>query len=323
MSRCLITGCAGFIGSALAARLVRDGHSVVGLVRRRPGAQPLGAVEFVDADIRDPAAVAAAVRGPAPRWVFHLAAQDNIPDSWTDPDGTIRTNVGGTLNLFQALRAQEWPAPPVVVVVGSSAEYGQTAPEELPIRENRELRPSSPYGVSKVAEDLLARVLGARFGLPVVRVRPFYITGPGKDDACASFARQLLAVERGGGGAVVAGNLDAVRDVVDVRDTADALVAAAENGAPGEVYNICSGTGRTMRQILEILINVSGVSAAVAVDPARVRPNDDGHLVGDNSRLRALGWRAKFSVAQTLKDVLAYWREHVPAAEAGRPSPAG
>jgi GDP-4-dehydro-6-deoxy-D-mannose reductase len=266
----------------------------------------------------------AAVRGPAPGWVFHLAAQDNIPASWIDPEGTIRTNLGGTLNLLEALYAQSWRVPPVTIVVGSSAEYGHTDPVEIPIREDRELRPSSPYGVSKVAADLLARVLGMRYGLPVIRVRPFYITGPGKDDACAGFARQLLALERSGGDTIVAGNLDAVRDLVDVRDAADALVVLADRGAPGEVYNLCSGTGRTMRQILAFLIEASRLSVNVAVDPNRVRANDDAQLVGDNSKLSALGWRPLIAVAQTAGDILEYWRGALPPASAGlaaEPSP--
>jgi GDP-4-dehydro-6-deoxy-D-mannose reductase len=308
MSRCLITGCAGFIGTVLATRLLKDGHSVHGLVHRRPGAETLRGVDVEEVDLCDLAAVKAAVDGPAPRWVFHLAAQDNIPASWSDPDETIRTNVGGTLNLLRALYAQGWETLPAIVVVGSSAEYGETAPEEAPIGESRELRPSSPYGVSKVAADLLARVLGIRYGMPIVRARPFYITGPGKDDACAGFARQLLPLEKRGGGTVMAGNLDAVRDLVDVRDAADALVVLARNGAAGEVYNLCSGVGRTMRQVLDVLIDVSGLSIEVMVDPARVRPNDDSYLVGDNSRLLALGWRARIPVAQTMSDVLDYWR---------------
>jgi GDP-4-dehydro-6-deoxy-D-mannose reductase len=311
MNRCLVTGCAGFIGSVLAARLAGDGHSVTGLVRRRPGARAPRGADVVEADLCDRAAIEAAVRGPAPQWVFHLAAQDNISASWADPDETIRTNVGGTLNLLQALHAQAWESPPVVVVVGSSAEYGQTAPEEVPIREGRELRPSSPYGVSKVAADLLARVFGVRYGLPIVRVRPFYITGPGKDDACAGFARQLLALEPTGGGTIMAGNLNAVRDLVDVRDTADALVVLASKGTAGAVYNLCSGVGRTMRQVLNLLIEASGLSVEVTIDPARVRPNDDEHLIGDNSRLLALGWQPRIPASQTMKDVLEYCR-YVP-----------
>jgi GDP-4-dehydro-6-deoxy-D-mannose reductase len=305
MGRCLITGSAGFIGSALAPLLVAAGHHVVGLVHRRSGA-PLSGVDVAEADLCDRAAVARAVRGPAPRWVFHLAAQDNIRASWTDPSGTIRTNVEGTLNLFHALHAQSWASPPTVVVVGSSAEYGHTALEEMPIREDHELRPSSPYGVSKVAEDLLARALGARYEIPVVRVRPFYVTGPGKDDACAGFARQLVAL-KGSGGTVMAGNLEAVRDLVDVRDAAEALVVLAAAGTPGDVYNLCSGVARTMREILGLLIDASGLTVDVAVDPGRVRANEDYLLVGNNAKLTALGWRPRITARQTMHDILDYW----------------
>lgn len=148
------------------------------------------------------------------------------------------------------------------------------------------------------------------YGLRVASVRPFYITGPGKADACNEFARQIVQIERGQQDGLKVGNLEAVRDLVDVRDACRAIWLVAQKGEPGTAYNLCSGQGHSMRELLEGLVSLASVPVRVEPDPARLRPADDPALVGDSSRLRALGWQPRIPLEQTLSDTLDYWRRH-------------
>ncbi len=311
MRSCLITGAAGFIGSYLASCLAGDGVPVTGTVHRnaRPVLPLPEGVTLLPCDLTDPQQVMETVAWVAPDCVFHLAAQSNIPRSWKEPRETLQANVLGTLHLLEALR--EVTPGAVIVIAGSSAEYGSVRPDELPVSEDQPLRPSSPYGASKVAQEMLGYAYFRSYGLRVTSVRPFYITGPGKGDACNEFARQIVQVEQGKLDRLRVGNLEAVRDVVDVRDAARALALVAEVGTPGEAYNLCSGRGYSIQELLDGLVSLASVPVAVEPDPARLRPADDPVLVGDSSRLRALGWQPRIPLEQTLSDTLRYWKRRL------------
>ncbi|MDP2948666.1 MAG: GDP-mannose 4,6-dehydratase [Chloroflexota bacterium] len=317
----LVTGVGGFLGSYLAELLLDRGCVVYGAVRRGPAnvACLKDRLSLLPCDVLDAAQVEAAVRESQPEVVFHLAAQSLPVLSWKDPEDTFRTNVFGTLNLLEAVRKAS-PAA-TVVVAGSSAEYGFASPEEAPRREDRPLRPASPYGVSKVAAGLLGHLYWHTYGLKVVHVRPFFVIGPRKtSDACSDFARGIVAVERGERRAVSVGNLEAVRDFLDVRDAVRGLWLLGEKGTPGEVYNLCSGTGNKVRELLDILVSMAERSIPVEQDLARLRPIDEPVIIGDNTRLRALGWSPQIPLDQTLKDILDYWRRSL-GDSAGRWSP--
>lgn len=315
LNRCLITGIAGLMGSHLAELLLEEGALVFGTVHRQTGTidHLRDRLTLLPCDLLDREQVEAAVARARPRVVYHLAAQSLPSRSWREPGFTFRVNVLGTLNLLEAVRALSPKA--AVVAAGSSAEYGLVPPDELPIQEERPLLPLTPYGVSKVAADLLARLYARAHGLRVVRVRPFFVTGPRKrGDVCSDFARGIAAVERGEAPTLKVGNLEPVRDFLDVRDAARALVLLAERGEPGEVYNLCSGVGRRVGEVLEVLLRLARRPVPVEGDPARLRPLDEPVVVGDNSRLRALGWRPRLPLERTLADMLDYWRRAPRAA---------
>lgn len=314
--RVLITGLTGPVGSFLADYLLTLPDVELHAFKRwrsdpRPIAHLLGRVTIHEGDIEDPFAVAAAVRAAAPERVFHLAAQSYPSASWGAPVTTLRTNVEGTANLLEAVRAH---APAARVhIAGSSAQYGPVAPEETPIREDRPMRPASPYGVSKVAQELLGLQYHASYGLHVIVTRSFNHVGPRQGDRCAiqTFCQQMARIEAGlQPPELLVGNLETWRDFTHVADVARALWLLLERGRPGEAYNLCSGQATRIGDIVAMVRERGRAPATLRVDPARLRPVDEPILLGDNSKLRHdTGWSPRIGIAQIVDELLAYWRE--------------
>jgi GDP-4-dehydro-6-deoxy-D-mannose reductase len=309
MRRCLITGAEGFLGCHLAEFLVAKGLTVCGTVQgdTRNLDHIKDKLALLPCDIVDRQRVKEVALETKPDVVFHLAAQSLPVLSWQDPETTFRVNVMGTLHLLEAIRRAGLDS--VVVVAGSSAEYGISGQDEMPIKESRELQPTSPYGVSKVAVDLLSRFYRQTYGMKVIRARPFFVIGPRKaSDVCSDFARGIVEVEKGRSDRLRVGNLEAVRDLIDVRDAVRALWLLADKATPGEVYNVCSGVGHRVREVLDLLITLSGNESRYRVVPDKMRPYDAAVCIGDNLKLKALGWEPQIPLERTLADVLDYWR---------------
>jgi GDP-4-dehydro-6-deoxy-D-mannose reductase len=256
-----------------------------------------------------------AVEAARPDLIFHLAAQTFVPASVEDPCETLTTNLLGQTHLLEAVRALR--LDPVIQTACSSEEYGLVRKDEVEIRETNPLRPRSPYAVSKVAQDYQGYQYFLSYGMRVVRTRAFNHTGPrhGEVFALSSFAKQLAAIALGRSEPVIlVGNLDAVRDFSDVRDVVRAYVLAALRGEPGEVYNISSGRGRSMRELLDTLIALSGLEVEVRIDPHRLRPSDVEILIGDSTKFRErTGWKPEIPIETTLLDLFDYWRERLRA----------
>lgn len=304
----LITGAGGFLGSHLADGLVADGIEVHGTVRtaRSRGSTATGSGTMLhECDIRDAQQVSALVSAVHPSIICHLAAQSSPGLSWADAAETVNVNAGGLVHVLDAVRLSVPDS--LVLTAGSSAEYG---PSTEPIAEDFAQVPGTPYGVSKVAQDGLAAVYHARFGVRAVRVRPFFIVGPRKTgDVTSDLARRVVAVENGTSDAVTVGRLTAVRDLLDVRDAVAALRTLAAHADPGSVYNVCSGVGHPVRAILDAMLALVAGPIAVREDPALLRPDDESIRVGNNARLRALGWSPSVSFESMVGDVLDYWRQ--------------
>jgi GDP-4-dehydro-6-deoxy-D-mannose reductase len=322
----LVTGIGGFVGGHLVElhRAEHPDEGIAGIVRPgKPVPEHLReGVRLLEADLEDAAAVEAAVAAVRPDSIIHLAGQSSVHESWTNPAATLRTNVIGLLNVFEAVRRRR--LEPRVLVVGSAEEYGAVDPDAPPLEEDAPLRPLSPYAVSKVAQGYLALQYALARDLPVVRTRTFPHTGPGRGEAFAesSFARQIAEVEAGRRRPVLAvGNLDAVRDFTDVRDVVRAYRALLDRGTPGEVYNVCSGRGCSIGDVLRSLLEIAGAQVELQVDRERLRPSDLPSLVGDPRKVReATGWEPRIPLETTLRDLLDHWRERVgvPAPPAGR-----
>jgi GDP-4-dehydro-6-deoxy-D-mannose reductase len=312
--RLLVTGAGGFVGGHLVDFLHAEHPEVEvhGVVLPHGGVswRATGGARVIEADLNDPAAAGAVVEEVRPDRIIHLAGQSSVHLSWLDPAGTLRTNVLGIVHLLDAVRHRGLRPP--VLVVGSAEEYGPVGPDELPIREEAPLRPASPYAVSKVAQGAIARLYGPAGGMRVVLTRTFHHTGPGRGEAFAesSFARQLAEIEAGRRPPVLkVGNLEAVRDFADVRDVVRAYWLLLEKGEAGAVYNVCSGRGRRIRDLLDALLGASSARVEVRVDPERLRPSDVPAQVGDPSRLRAAtGWEPRIPLERALSDLLDDWR---------------
>jgi len=306
VTRALVTAVDCFIGSWLAESLVADGVQVIGAARRDAGTRE--GVERHVVDIRDRDAVFALVQTAAPDVIYHLAARSNVKQSVDAPNPTRTTNITGSVNLFDAVRAHAPSAR--VISVGSSAEYGEGGASFERIPETAPLAPRSPYGVSKVAQAQLARIYAVTHGLHVTHVRPFAMIGPRKRlDAISDFCINIIRIERGEADSLSVGNTSSIRDFVDVRDCVAALRRIAQAGAPGEVYNLCHGTGTTLTQISEQRSEASGRGFPIVPAPARPRGKvDDIRLVGDPTRLFSLGYAPRHALADTLKSTLDYWR---------------
>jgi len=315
--RVLITGVAGFVGRHLAAHLFGEGgQEVWGLTRSGRAVDGLDPrVKLVGADLKDRDAVETAVEQAQPEAVYHLASQASVALSLKDPLDTMLNNVVGQVNLLEAC-AKHAPGARILVVA-SNEEYGLTRPDELPLHETKELRPISPYAVSKVTQDLMGHQYFATHKLQIVRVRPFTHTGPGHASlfVTPAFARQIAEMERGMCEPLLrVGYLDGRRDFTDVRDVVRGYRLLIERGEPGEVYNLGSGVPRSVRSILDGLMALTTMRPVVETDPARLRPLEVPVMYADTTRIQAAtGWRAEIPFEQTLRDVLEDWRERVVA----------
>ncbi len=314
----LITGVSGFAGSHLAEYFLNEGkHEVFGTIKWRSDRGNILHIQqklkLYECNIRDAVSMNALISDVKPGRIFHLAAQSYVPFSWHAPQETLTTNVIGEVNLFEAVRQAK--IDPYIQIAGSSEEYGMVLREEVPIKESNQLRPLSPYGVSKVAQDLLGYQYFKSYGLKIVRTRAFNHTGPrrGVVFATSNFAKQIVEIEKGKREPVIyVGNLDAVRDFSDVRDVARAYALSLEKGKPGEVYNICSGRGVKIKDMLDKLISLANVDLEIKQDPERLRPSDVELLIGSSEKFqRETGWKQEIPFEKTLKDLLDYWRERI------------
>ncbi len=261
-------------------------------------------------DLLDRERIAELLGSLQPQWVFHLAAMSSPAASWDDPAGTITTNATLQANLMSSLiRLRPMPR---VLIVGSGDEYGRPGGRARRLNEATELRPVTPYGVSKVTQDLLGLQYFLSHALPVVRVRPFNHAGPRQSPqfAIASFAQQIARIEGGSQAPrLKVGNLDARRDFTDVRDVVRAYVLAMEKGKPGEVYNIGSGTARRLKDIVMQLLKLSRAAITLEVDESRKRTAEAEVYLCDARKLERLtGWKPQIPLARTLRDTLEYWR---------------
>lgn len=310
--RALITGATGFAGSFLVEECLAAGYEVHGTAMSSPPPGTIPAEATVHAcDLGQPEAVESLVADVHPDLVFHLAGQAAVGAAWADPTATFVSNLFLTHHLLEAVRRQAPDAR--VLAVGSGEVYGAVDPARLPAREDEPFRPLNPYGVSKAAADLLALQYHLAFGLHIVRTRSFNHLGPRQRQGfvLADFAVQVAAIERGERPPVLAtGNLAAARDFTDVRDVARAYRLALELGAPGAVYNVCSGVATPIGDLLAALLRAAQIPIRVETDPALYRPADRPEIYGSNAALRAAtDWAPAIPLDQTVIDTLAYWRD--------------
>lgn len=316
--RAFITGITGFVGSHLAELLLAKGLEVYGIKRWRSKTENIDHImeqlHLREADMRDGHSLFEVIKEVKPHYVFHLAAQSFVPTSWRSPADTMETNAVGTINLLEAIR--KVGIDPAIQIAGSSEEYGLVYPDEVPIKETNPLRPLSPYGVSKVAADKLGFQYHRSYGMKIVVTRSFNHTGPRRGEVfvTSNFAKQIIEIEKGLRKPLIrVGNMEAKRDFSDVRDVVKAYWLSATKCKFGECYNICSGTTRVIKDVLDILLQNSKMKdIKLEKDPSRMRPSDVEILHGDCTKImEKTGWKPEIPFEKTMNDLMGYWRERL------------
>jgi GDP-4-dehydro-6-deoxy-D-mannose reductase len=305
----LVTGAAGFVGSHLIELLERDAETdIIGWLR--PDTEPLAAgtrVIWHAVELLDASAVADALSSFKPDEIYHLAGVPHIGGSWAHIHETFAGNVLGTHHLFNGIRKAG--LKPRVLIASSAAVY---APQNRAITETDLVRPNSPYGTSKLAQEMLAVRASLDDGIPSLIARSFNHVGPRQAAAfvASSIAKQIAEIEAGKQPpALMLGNLEPERDIMDVRDTVRAYRSMMRSAKPGIPYNVCTGTPIRIRTLVNLLTSKSRVPVTIEQDPARLRPNDTPLVLGDHSRLTSdTGWRPEIPFEQTAEDLLSYWR---------------
>ena len=309
MRKLLLTGANGFVGQHLISTL-GDDYKVIGIVHNS-NLEDSENVKYESGNILDRGFLEDLIKKHQPDSILHLAA---IAPTWTqDPENIFKINLVGTLNLYLAIENQkkESGLDPKIIYVSSAEAYGKTTNPEL-ITETNPFFPANYYGTSKVAADRLSYQMSQSSKLRITIIRPFNHTGPGqmKGFFVPDMASQIVDIENSDKSEIMVGNLESIRDISDVRDIVAGYKAVLETETvPGEAYNLCSGKGTKMQDILDILLSKAKKEIKIVEDPKRMRPSEVPITVGDNSKIKELtGWEAKMPLDQTLEDTLNYWR---------------
>lgn len=291
MSRLLILGHNGFVGRHLLER-----------ARAREDIEV--AVPASDFDVRNPRSVVEAISAAEPDWIVHLAAQSSVAESLKQPVETYSVNTIGTANVVSS--ALETGFTGRMLFVSSADVYGAVESTALSITESQPAAPRNPYAASKLAAEIVCLEAARRNSLDVVIARPFNHIGPGQDArfVVASFAAQIAAIAAGERAPILAvGDLSVERDFSDVRDVVTAYFTLLERGDRGAIYNICSGIGHQLDHVLRQLMLAARMEVRIEVDQSRLRTSETQRLVGDNRKLRSLGWRPQIPLSQTLNEI--------------------
>lgn len=302
--RVVVTGAGGFVGAHLIECLSTAGHEAIATSVSPP--KGLKASHILQLDVTDDPAVADFLGVNQPDAIVHLAAQASVPISWAKPQLTYQVNLVGTLNLLEACKGTDVR----ILIVGSGQQYRAPTPPR-PIVEDDPMTPTNPYAASKIAAEEAGFLYHRHHAVQVVSARAFNHTGPGQtaEYAAGTFSRQIAAIVNDEAEKrLKVGNLDARRDLLDVRDVVQAYRLLLESGEAGMAYNVCSGEPVSMREVLEMLLVESGLSGVVQIDEnPDARPGDIPVLFGDPSRIRsAVGWERRISLSESLRDTLAW-----------------
>ncbi len=311
MKSAFITGIKGLLGTYLSNHLLEKNYAVYGIdhnLQRGSRLQNIsGRVIIYECDVLNKTKLARIIKSVSPDLVFHLAGVNKS----NDDEVYFNANVIGTINLLNALN--ELKKNPRTLVACSSSGYGIVSDSDLPIKETCELRPITPYGVSKASQDHLCYLYYKHHGIRVIRVRIFNNTAPLQDTdfVCSGLARQVAMAEKNKKAVVQVGNVHAVRDFLDSRDVIRAMLLAALHGRPGEAYNVASGKGRTIKSILDYLMSLSKSKIKISY-LKKASKSDVPKQIGSYKKLHnATGWKPEIPFKKTLSDLLDYWRSRV------------
>ncbi|CAN5312739.1 GDP-mannose 4,6-dehydratase [soil metagenome] len=319
MKKYLITGFSGFVSNYFLEYLNEHerGSSVMGLDINPPDFDVPQykniKAQHKSVDLLNSEKLQKIIYDFRPDYVLHLASYSSVAFSWKNPMSSFYNNTNIFLNLLEQIR--EIQSPCRILSIGSSEEYGNVRPDELPLTEKSPVRPLSPYAVARVSQEMLSRVYVDGYGLDIVITRSFNHIGPRQKDifVVSSFARQLMDIKKNNKPReITTGDLSIIRDFLDVRDVVKAYHMLFLHGLKGEVYNICRGEGTTLLSVVNTMENIAGIEVSKIVNPQLIRPNDNPIIIGSNQKLIAqTGWAKSYSLEQSLRDMVAYWEDKV------------
>lgn len=313
MKKALIIGAAGFVGGYLASYL-REKLGMEVHVTKLPAEKFGGNSDRVyDLNILNKEEIVSLLFEARPDYIFHLAAQSSVGMAWKNPLLTIDINIKGSVNVMDAVR--ELYYKPRVLLIGSGEEYGHIKEGEIPIREENRIRPGNIYAATKACQNMIGNIYAQAYDMEVMMVRAFNHIGPSQAPifVVSDFCRQVAEIERGIREPVMyVGNLDARRDFTDVRDVVEAYGLLAEHGKAGETYNVGRGEAVSIKEILEMIIALSGHDIKIEIDKNKLRPVDVPIIEADISKISSLtGWEPKIPLKQTIEETLNYWRQTI------------
>jgi len=322
MKKILITGISGFVGGHFVHFLTTNHKDleIHGVSRSKPAwdfvnipPQMLDDHYFHQLDLNDIPKIKVLIGEIQPDYILHLAAQSSVAESWKTPVFSFLNNTNIFLNIIDTVRLNDNAAR--VLSIGSSEQYGIVAEHDLPITEERQQSPENPYAVARVAQEHLARIYAKGFDLDICCTRSFNHCGPGQSDrfVVSAIVKQFARIARGIQEPVISiGNGAIVRDFVDVQDVVEAYSLLLSKGKKGEVYNICSGKGRAIKDIITILSEILDIQVSVHQEQGQIRPIDNPRIIGSFQKIqRDLGWKPTISFEQSLESMYAYWDRRV------------
>ncbi len=322
MNKYLITGFSGFVGRYFLEYLENNesGCIVKGMDIQSPDFEfdhyKNVQISFEKIDLLSKDRVEYIIHEFQPDYILHLASYSSVAFSWKEPIQSFQNNTNIFLNLIESVRKMKINAR--ILSIGSSEEYGIVNKRDLPLKENHKLRPVSPYAVARMSQELLSEVYVAGYGLDIVLTRSFNHIGPGQKSifVVPSLAKQIVEIKKSGEsrGNIVAGDVSIVRDFTDVRDVARAYYLLLKEGKKGEVYNVCSGIGVSIKDIINMLAKQLNIEVDVKVDSRLIRPADNKIVIGANEKIkRELGWENTIPLEKTIKDIILFWGNYSKA----------
>lgn len=313
MKKVLITGASGFVGLHLIAHLLKENNLQIFATYLNEFSEQeklKNLVKFIKIDLNRESEIENLIKSSEPDYVYHLAALSSASSSFDNPKETLINNILVEVNLLEAIRRNG--LKPKILIVSSAEVYGHVDPKDLPIDEETELRPTSPYAVSKIAQDFLGLQYYLSYDIGSIRVRPFNHIGPGQSPnfVVPAFCKKIVEIEKGKREKVLTvGNLESRRDFTDVRDVVKAYALLMGRGKEGDVYNIGSGKSHKISDILDSLLSLTDEKIKIVQDQSLLRASDDPDLVCDFTKIKEkTGWSPTIPLTQTLKDTLDYWR---------------
>ncbi len=319
MKKILITGISGFVGGHFCEYLTKHParYEIYGISRSPPSwdfvtKDVFNHVHFEKSDLMDISKIKAIVNDIEPDYIMHLAAQSSVAESWKSPVSSFINNTNIFLNVLDIVRQADFPCK--ILSIGSSEQYGIVGEDDLPLNEERPLRPANPYAVARVAQELLARVYIDGYGMNICCTRSFNHCGPGQSDTfvVSSIVKQFVKVMRGEQDPIInIGNGAVIRDFLDIHDVISAYLLILENGRSGEVYNVCSGKGHSIRDIVTLLSDIYRLPIEIKEDRSQFRPVDNPRIIGSYQKINNdLNWAPVIPLEASIQSIYRYWWDH-------------